>query len=302
MVYLKLVLTALFWGGTFIAGRLIAAEVTPFSAAFIRFSMASFLLVILVLRLEKRIPKLPSHHLVSVVALGLTGVFAYNFFFFSGLKLISASRAALIIANNPVAITLLSVVLLGERPGRTQISGIVLSLFGAMLVISRGDLSLLFERGIGWGEIFIFGCVVSWALYSTLGRRAMRDIAPTSLVCYSTLFGTAGLLVPALNEGLIYHLTDYSLLSWASLLYLGLFGTVIGFVWFYQGIDKLGPTRAGLFINFVPVFAIVLAYLLLDETITPSLLTGAGFVTVGVYLTNRRVGAVDKKSEAQPER
>ncbi|MCP3952575.1 MAG: DMT family transporter, partial [Desulfobacterales bacterium] len=77
------------------------------------------------------------------------------------------------------------------------------------------------------------------------------------------------------------------LAEWTSIIYLGLFGTVIGFVWYYEGIRQIGALRAGLFINFVPVSAITLAYLILAEPITLSLLMGAGLVLTGVYLTNR---------------
>jgi drug/metabolite transporter (DMT)-like permease len=74
--------------------------------------------------------------------------------------------------------------------------------------------------------------------------------------------------------------------DWLSLFFLAFFGTVVGFVWYYEGIKSIGPTRAGLFINFVPVSAICLAWLLLGEPVTLSLLTGAVFVGTGVYMTN----------------
>jgi len=80
-----------------------------------------------------------------------------------------------------------------------------------------------------------------------------------------------------------YYMTS----EWISIFYLGFFGTVLGFVWYYEGIKKIGPTRAGLFINFVPVTAIILAFLILKEPLTLSLLVGALFVCSGVYLTNR---------------
>ena len=82
--------------------------------------------------------------------------------------------------------------------------------------------------------------------------------------------------------------------GWVSIAYLGVMGTVVGFVWYYEGLRQLGPTRAGLFINFVPIFAIILAYLLLGEPITRSLVIGAGLVCCGVYLTNRRGGPIRK--------
>jgi drug/metabolite transporter (DMT)-like permease len=74
---------------------------------------------------------------------------------------------------------------------------------------------------------------------------------------------------------------------WGNVIYLGVLGTVVGFVWFYQGIQKIGPTRAGLFINFVPISAVIMANLILDEPLTWSLVAGVVMVSGGVYLTNR---------------
>jgi drug/metabolite transporter (DMT)-like permease len=98
--------------------------------------------------------------------------------------------------------------------------------------------------------------------------------------------GTLLLAVPAyLESG--FGFLDYSIQEWALIFYLGFFGTVLGFLWYYQGIQKIGPTRAGLFINFVPISGIVLAFIFLKEPITMSLLIGTVLVSAGVYLTNR---------------
>ncbi|MFZ0426830.1 MAG: DMT family transporter [Acidobacteriota bacterium] len=287
MVYLRLVLTALFWGGTFIAGRVVSSEIGPYSAAFLRFLLASGLLFALVMRYEKRWPRLELRQLGPVVVLGLTGVFAYNVLFFKGLKLISAGRAALIVANNPVVIVLLSAVVFKERLTRSQFAGIILSVAGAVIVISRGDLRAVLDEGVGWGELFIAGCVASWAAYSLVGKVVLRRLSPVSSVCYAAVIGTVALLGPAFHFGLVQDLLSLPADGWISIGYLGIFGTVLGFVWYYEGVRELGPSRASIFINLVPVFAILLAFLILGEPVTRSLLLGGCFVLAGVYLTNR---------------
>jgi drug/metabolite transporter (DMT)-like permease len=87
---------------------------------------------------------------------------------------------------------------------------------------------------------------------------------------------------------MILDIPGYTLTDWGSIAYLGFFGTVLGFIWYYQGIQAIGPTKASQFINFVPISAILLAFCVLHETITRSLLMGAAFVITGVYLTNRK--------------
>ena len=287
-VYLKLLLMALFWGGTFIAGRLLVGEVQPFSAAFLRFAIASLVLLIITLRSHKKLPSIQREQWFPLLLLGLSGVFAYNVFFFRGLQLIEAGRAAVIIANNPIVIAIFAAILFGEKLNLLKIVGIALSVCGAIVVITQGHPATILHSGVGKGELYIFGCVVSWVTYSLVGRTAMRTLSPLVAVTYSALIGALLLFPAACMEGMLVRIADYSLTAWLSLLYLGLCGTVLGFVWYYQGIQRIGSTRAGQFINFVPICAILLSAWLLDEPLTASLLSGVFLVSSGVYLTNRR--------------
>lgn len=288
MMYVKLVLTAVFWGGTFIAGRQVSQHLGPFSIAFLRFAVASAFLLSLARLREGRLPLPGRGQIIPVVLLGLTGVFAYNVLFFKGLRLIEASRASLIVATCPAFIAAASALFLKERLSLTKMIGIPLSVLGAVVVISKGRLDQLATGGVGLGELCILGCVLSWVAYSLIGKVAMRHLSPLVSVSYSSLIGAAGLFVPALLfDSLPSNIGRASLLDWTSILYLAVCGTVIGFVWFYEGVKAVGPTRAGLFINFVPISAVILAGLMLHEQVTWSLAAGAALVLSGVYLTNR---------------
>lgn len=286
MTYIKLILTAFFWGGTFIAGKAIAGEVDPYSAAFLRFAIASVFLVAITRATESRLPRINSRQLLIVIFLGLTGIFAYNIFFFTGLSLINANRASLIIATNPIFISLASALFFKEQLTPMKLLGLALSVSGALVIISGGDIPGIFRSGIGLGELAIFGCVLSWVSYSIMGKPLMAHLSPLASVCYSSLAGTALLLVPALFKGTFSHMAGYSLEAWCSLFYLGVFGTVLGFLWYYQGIRTIGPMKSGVFINFVPVSALILAYFILDEAVTPAILTGGLLVITGVFITN----------------
>jgi drug/metabolite transporter (DMT)-like permease len=286
LIYLKLLLTAFFWGGTFIAARLIASSVQPQSAAFIRFTIASFFLLSVTIRTEGRLPAMRKNDIVPIVLLGLTGVFAYNILFFTGLKYLHASRAALIIATNPILISLMSALFFKEPLNWLKSVGICMSVMGAMVVISHGNFSDIASYRIGYGELMIFGCVISWVTYSLVGKIVMNDVKPLVAVTYSAVVGTILLAIPALNAGLVTDISRYGFSDWFSLFYLGFFGTVLGFFWYYQGIEKLGAMKASVFINFVPISAIVLSAAILHESITSSLLIGAALVIFGVYCTN----------------
>jgi drug/metabolite transporter (DMT)-like permease len=286
IIYLKLILMAFFWGGTFVVGRTLAQTVGPFAAAFFRFAFASIFLVLLLRRAEGRLTWPEKSQIIPVIFLGLTGAFLYNFFFLKGLKIIEAGRASVIIANNPIIIALFSAYFFKERLNLVKIIGIIISVGGAIVVISRGRVFEVLQGGLGLGEVYIFCCVASWVAFSLVGKTVMDDLSPLRSVTYTSVAGTLFLAPPAFLEG-GFGFLDYALFEWAMIFYLGFFGTVLGFLWYYQGIQKIGPTRAGLFINFVPISAILLAFIFLGEPITISLLAGTVLVSSGVYLTNR---------------
>jgi drug/metabolite transporter (DMT)-like permease len=235
---------------------------------------------------EGRLPRINWGQAMNILFLGLTGIFAYNILFFTGLSLINANRASLIIATNPIFISLFSVLLFKDKLSALKIAGLVLSVTGALVVISSGQISNIFKTGIGRGELAIFGCVISWVSYSLMGKPLMQTLSPMASVCYAAVAGTLMLFFPALGHGLLTNLPTYGFMEWANLFYLGFFGTVLGFFWYYEAIQKIGPMKAGVFINFVPVSAILLSYFILDEPLTREILAGAVLVIAGVYLTN----------------
>ncbi len=291
MIYAKLFLTAVFWGGTFIAGRILAQEVEPYSGSFLRFLVASVCMFPLVQHFEGRLQSLQKKQFLLVFLSGMTGVFLYNVFFLTGLQTVQAGRASVIVASNPVLISLFAALLFrGERMTLLKAVGVVLSVTGAIYVITRGSPSTLLQGAIGRGELLIFGCVAGWVSYSLIGKVVMRDVQPVSAVTYACLIGSAALLPPALIEGMAGNLGGYSLAAWLSIVYLGFFGTCLGFIWYYEGIREIGPSKSGVFINFVPISAVIMSFFLLGEPVDLSLLAGGVLVLSGIYLTNRSAG------------
>lgn len=288
LTYASLVFTMLLWGGTFIAGRLLAGVVEPASAAFLRFAIASAALTILLLIKERHFELPPRNCWLPLLLLGLTGVFFYNVCFFYGLQHLGAGRAALVIASTPLVITLSAALFLSEKLTLLKSSGVMTSLAGAIVVISNGHPLSLFSGSFGVGELSLLGCVFSWSAYTLIGRSVLKNITPLASVCYSSIIGTLLLLIPALTEDLFQLLPTVTATGWLSLSYLGIFGTAIGFSLYYAGINRIGSTGAGIFINLVPLFSILLSWLILDEFIKPVVLAGGVLILCGVTLTNYR--------------
>ncbi|HNY79497.1 MAG: DMT family transporter [Sedimentisphaerales bacterium] len=284
--YLKLWLTALFWAGAFVAGKHVSEHLGPFAIAFLRFGLASLLLLAMVRWKYGVLPRLDRGQIVVVLLLGATGVFAYNAMFFKALSLIEAGRASVVVATSPAFIAIGSAVFFKERLGWVRSLGVLLSVFGAAVVVSRGNLREVLAGGVGLGEALILGCVLSWSAYSLIGKTVMRSLSPLVAVSYSVAIGSLALFVGACIEGLGRSAREATALDWLAIVYMAVFATVVGFVWFYEGVRQIGPTRASLCINFVPVFAVLLAFLLLGEPLTVSLALGAALVLSGTYLTS----------------
>ncbi|MFC1494132.1 DMT family transporter [Thermodesulfobacteriota bacterium] len=285
-IYIKLTLTMIFWGGTFISGRMLAGHVSPFSAAFLRFVTAAAILLIVLYRQNRGFPHVPGRLFLPIFCLSITGVFSYNILFFWGLQSVDASRASVIIANNPIFIAVFASLIFRERLGLIKSLGVPVSVMGAVIAISKGDVAGLLGGAFGWGDVMIFGCVLSWVAFSLIGKTVIAHISPLAAITYASTVGALLLLFPAIMDGVFENINSYTFLDWGNILFLGIFGTALGFVWYYQGIEYIGATRASLFINLVPISAIFMAFLLLGEPITVSLLVGTVLVLSGVYLTN----------------
>ena len=131
---------------------------------------------------------------------------------------------------------------------------------------------------------------MAWTIYTLAGKRAMDRLTPLAAVTWSCIFGNLLLFAAALPTGLFSEVAGAALLVWASLLFLGVIATGLAFCWYYEAVKAIGPSRAGIFINFVPVVAVLLGALLLGEPVTWTRVWGGCLVIAGVLLVNRPAG------------
>jgi drug/metabolite transporter (DMT)-like permease len=285
-VYAKLVAVAAIWGGTFIAARVVAPLMSAPAAALWRYVIATAALVAFTLAYERGLPRLTRRQWTGVLLLGATGVMLYNLGFMAGMERIPASRGSLIVALNPAATMLGAAIFLGEPLTRTRVAGAIVALAGVVLVLGHGNPLDLFRGHVGLGELFMLGAVLSWAAYTLIGKRVLVDLSPLAATTYASICGTAMLAALTAATGNL-ALPPPTWQAWTAFAFLGVLGTGVAFVWFYQGVQRLGPARTAVFVNLVPVFAIALGVLLLDEHVDASMLIGGAIVIAGVWLLNR---------------
>lgn len=285
----KLTLAALFWGGAFVAGKIVLRDVAPVAAAFWRFAVGTAVLAWFWARRTgpADLPR-TCRGWAALAALGVSGVFAYNWFFFQGLALAEAGAAALVITTNPALTAVGSALLLGERLSAVRVMGFSLAVFGALVVLSGGDPHRLLSLRLGPGAGFLGAAVVCWVAYVLLGKLVLRGVSPLTATAAAFAFGTLLLGLGAQAEGGLLAALGAPWQAWAALLFLGVFSSALGFLWFYEGVAALGAARASVFIYLVPGFALLFSHVLLGEAVTGPKVLGGALVVGGVVLTSRR--------------
>ncbi|KAA5842618.1 DMT family transporter [Pseudomonas chlororaphis] len=297
-VYCKLAAVTMIWGGTFVAGRLLAGTLEPLLAASLRFLLASLALLLFMAIARIALVRPGLAQFAQLAVLGFFGIFFYNLCFFEGLQSINASRASLIVALNPAVIALASWALFKERLSGAKLFGIALCLGGAGVVILSRDPGALSSGAGSWrGDLLIFGCVLGWGVYSLFSRNLNQTLGPLQTVTYSILLGTAMLWSAAALRGEVRleALASLTLEQGLSLLYLGVLGSALAYIWYYDGLRKIGATRSGVFIALNPLTAVILGALLLDERLSLAMCLGGVLILWGIYQCNKPLAGLEKK-------
>ena len=285
---LSLIGVAAIWGGTFIAGRQLADSSPPLLSAFLRFLIAS---IALALCLPRQKIKLNGAQKRRIFLLGLFGIFSYNICFFYGLQYISASRASLIVSINPAVIALAAFLFMDEKLSLVKQLGIAACSIGAATIILSKDPAAIIASSATWkGDLLILGCVMSWVTYSIFSRPLIREIGAINAVFYSVLTGTIMLFFAVLTKGDLTtkNLLNLGLVQIMCLSFLGIFGSALAYVWYYSGIEKIGATRAGVYIALVPLFAVTFGQIILHEPIDVITIIGGLLVLTGIILCNKK--------------
>ena len=222
----------------------------------------------------------------------ICGIYLYNLCFLYGMQYITAGRGALVVATTPVITLLAAAWLLREGMTPLKALGSVLAFAGCLTVIGKGDPIALFRGRVGMGDVLILGCAFMWSTYTMIGRLgtqslAQRNLGALVMTAYACCAGFVLLLVTALIDQPAQLSPQYSPLAWIAILFLGLLGTTLGFTWFSAAVQRIGASRASIFINLVPVAAVLQGALLLGERLDASVLGGGALVIAGVMLTQR---------------
>ncbi len=282
--YLLLVLTTLFWSGNFVLARLVRLDVPPVGLSFWRWTLAGLLLLPLVWRDMLRSWPLVRRHFWLVAALALLGITNFNTFVYLGLQTTTATNGVLLQSVIPLIIILLSWLILGVRINRWQGLGIIASLAGVLMIITRGDPASLLGLNLVRGDLWILAAVFSWGLYSILLRKLPQGFGGLSLLGYTISLGVLGIAPFYLIEtgsGLVVQLNQITIFS---VLYVAIFPSLLAYFFWNRAVGEVGPNRAGQFIHLIPVFGSLLSVVLLGERLYLYHMWGVLLVALGIFL------------------
>jgi drug/metabolite transporter (DMT)-like permease len=285
--YLFLTLTTLFWAGNAIAGRIAVGEVSPMLLVTLRwFGTVALLLVIGGAQMRRGWPEL-RRRLPYLAAMGVVGLTGFNALFYLAAHKTTAINIGILQGAMPVLVLLGSAVLFGTRLGATQLAGVAITIVGVVLVVSRGELAVLAALGFNRGDLFLLIASLFYASYA-LGLRVRPQVSPVSVLTVMSAAAAIATLPLVAVEATTGRLFWPTVDGWGVVAYVTVFPSVLSQLFFIKGVGLIGPARAGLFINLVPVFAAIMAVAILDEAFRWYHLGGLALVLSGIWLAERR--------------
>lgn len=279
--YMGLMLvTSLLWGGNFVVAKTLVAHASPMTLTLVRWLIAVIVLLPFVWWKEKKLVPAKAA-LVPLFLMGITGVALFNIFQFLALERTTSTNAGLISTMNTMSIALFSFAFLKEKINGLQLLAMVLSFIGVFLVLSKGDWQLLWHFQLNTGDLWMMAAVCVWGLYSVCSKWVMQTTSPLMATLYAGLFGVLILVPFTINDFTFSEIDSTFILS---LFYTGVISTVVCMVFWNIGVQQLGATTSGIFLNFNPIFTALLAFLFVGEQL--SWLQGIGgiIVILGCYL------------------
>nr|WP_268842306.1 DMT family transporter [Rhizobium skierniewicense] len=285
--YLVLIIATLCWGGNAVAGKMAVGHISPMVLTSLRWTIAVALITAISLPQLVRDWPVVKTRLPYFFALGAIGYTCFNATLYTALKYTSAVNVAVIQAVIPTVIFAFNFALFRTRIFIGQIVGFILTITGVALLASRGDLISLLALKVNIGDAIMLLAVLAYAIYTVMLRWKPK-------VNWRTLMAIPA--VAALMSSLPLLLWEVSqntavwpdAKGWMITVYTALFASLIAQIFFILGVERIGPNRAGLFINLIPVFGTLLSVMILGETLHPYQIFALLLTLGGIAVAERK--------------
>ena len=285
---IKALFAVSFWGASFVATKISLQYIAPTALVWIRFAMGVVVLGFAVgLNKQFSLPKGKDWGYFAL--LGFLGITFHQWLQSTGLLTAQATTTAWIITSTPIFIALLGLLILKERLTWYQVAGVILAAFGVLLVVSKGNLSTLAAGRFGTpGDFLVMISAVNWAVFSTLSRPGLKKHSATLMMFYVMSFGWLFTSILFFVGPGIAEISSIPWNGWIAISFLGIFCSGIAYIFWYDALQVLPVAQTGAFLYLEPIITVIVAAILLKESILLATLIGGITIIVGVWLVNRQ--------------
>ena len=286
--YIFLIFATLFWSGNFIVGKAASLfEIPPFTLNFYRWLFAWLILAPFTLKELFRKKNYILDNIKLILILGITSITVFNSIVYYSLNFTQVISGVLMISTIPVLIIFFCWIFKIEKTNFYQMLGVVFSLFGVAVIVTKADLGKLLNLNFNKGDLWMVVAMFSWAIYSALLRKKKFEL---SHISFLQIIITAGLmlLLPAyLIEIALGYELNIHIPFILTLSYVVFFPGLVSFLFWIKGISIIGSNRAGIFLHLMPIFSTIMAILIFKEKFMTFHLIGAIFIISGIILSSK---------------
>ena len=287
--YIFLILATLFWSGNFIVGKAASLfEIPPFTLNFYRWTFAWLILAPFTLKeiIQKKDHILQNIKLILI--LGITSITVFNSIVYYSLNFTQVISGVLMISTIPVMIIFFSWIFKIEKTSIYQILGVIFSLLGVAVIVTKADFYILINLNFNKGDLWMVIAMFSWAIYSALLRKKKFELSQISLLEVIISAGLILLLPAYLIEMTLGFELNVNLPFILTLSYVVLFPGLASFICWIKGIALIGSNKSGIFLHLIPIFSTLLAIIIFNEKFMNFHLFGAVFIVGGIFLSSKK--------------
>ena len=289
LAYTLLVLASLCWSGNFIVGKFATLfEIPPLTLNTFRWISVWLILIPFTFKEIYKNLAYIKKNLLAIAFMGVITISTFNSVVYFALNYTQVVNAVLVLAIIPAVTIVLSSLMKVEKSNISQIFGLILSIIGVGSIISNGDVQRIVSLSFNNGDLWMLVCVLSWALYSTLLKKNKFKLSQFSLIQIMVSVGVIFLIPQYFYEQSIGLELNFNKAFFLILFYVVVFPAIVAYYCWQKGVEIIGPNRATMFIQLMPLFSAVMAIIIFKEKFELYHFVGATFIVSGIYLSNKK--------------
>ena len=289
LAYTLLVLASLCWSGNFIVGKFATLfEIPPLTLNTFRWISVWLILIPFTFKEIYKNLAYIKKNLLAIAFMGVITISTFNSVVYFALNYTQVINAVLVLAIIPAVTIVLSALMKVEKSNIFQIFGLILSIIGVGSIISNGDVQRIASLSFNNGDLWMLVCVLSWALYSTLLKKNKFKLSQFSLIQIMVSVGVIFLIPQYFYEQSIGLELNFNKAFFLILFYVVVFPAIVAYYCWQKGVEIIGPNRATMFIQLMPLFSAVMAIIIFKEKFELYHFVGATFIVSGIYLSNKK--------------